>query len=268
MSEFQNDVYVLKYFDIRGLAENTRVMFAISGTTFNDVRYGLNSPEFGEAKGSGDLTFNMDRAPILIYNGTAIGQARTIERFVAKKMGFFGADDIEAAHVDMIAEHIRDIKQFYSQAKAGKKDDELAEAKAKFMSEKFPEWMAKLEKCLGSSGFAVGNKMSLADVVINELIQDFFDDKAGATAAISACPKIAASVRLVAEAAKDYFANRPLSYLSIYVFSLFMDTTTYPRLPLCPLCQNIRQVIRLIINPKLFIEIFKINLQRFGLCCL
>jgi hypothetical protein len=61
-----------------------------------------------------------------------------------------------------IGEHISDISKSYADARAGKKGDELAAAKAEWMSVKLGEWATKLEACLklvGGTGFAVGNKV-------------------------------------------------------------------------------------------------------------
>jgi hypothetical protein len=41
------------------------------------------------------------------------GQSKTIERFVARQHGFLGSNELEAAQVDMICEHMRDIKQMF-----------------------------------------------------------------------------------------------------------------------------------------------------------
>ena len=46
------------------------------------------------------------------------------------------------------------------------------------MSEALPEWMQKLEQTLeGNTGFCVGSKLSLADIVIQQNLRDFFEDK-------------------------------------------------------------------------------------------
>ena len=37
--------------------------------------------------------------------------------------------------------------------------------------------MEKLEKVLSTQGYAVGNKVSLADLTLRIFIKDFFDDK-------------------------------------------------------------------------------------------
>jgi hypothetical protein len=72
-----------------------------------------------------DFAVNMDRAPVLLYTEagttTTIGQSKAIERFVARKLGLYGSNEIESALIDIICEHIRDIKQKYSDVKTGKK---------------------------------------------------------------------------------------------------------------------------------------------------
>eukprot|EP00607_Mallomonas_marina_P008005 CAMPEP_0182417362 /NCGR_PEP_ID=MMETSP1167-20130531/1812_1 /TAXON_ID=2988 /ORGANISM="Mallomonas Sp, Strain CCMP3275" /LENGTH=220 /DNA_ID=CAMNT_0024590857 /DNA_START=90 /DNA_END=752 /DNA_ORIENTATION=+ len=219
MTEFKPE-YTLVYFDIRGVAENTRVMFAIAGKSYEDYRYPISftggkpqaSPEFEAAKANGNFACNMDRLPMLIYRGPSgtinIGQGPAIQRYVAKKLGFNGDSDEEAAMIDMICEHIRDIKQKYNDFKVGKTGDELNAAKTEFVTVEYPKWMAKVEVCLGSSGFAVGTKLSLADIIIHSTTLEFFDDKEAALAAIATCPKLRASVDAVSAAGKDYFAAR------------------------------------------------------------
>eukprot|EP01034_Spumella_vulgaris_P001323 gene1323-1740_t len=115
--------FTVKYFNFRGPAEVTRVLFAIAKVEFTDFRYPIDSttfacPEFDAEKAAGD------------GGAVTLGQSKTIERFVAKKLNLFGSNDNEGALIDMIAEHVRDIKQKYNDAKAGKKDAELEAAKA------------------------------------------------------------------------------------------------------------------------------------------
>jgi hypothetical protein len=125
---------------------------------------------------------------LLEVDGKQIGQSKTIERFIAKQTGLLGSNDIEAALIDMVTEHIRDIKQAYNDAKAGKKGEELYAAKTEFITnpEKLPSWISKLESTLNGDGYAIGSKLSLADVSIYSFICEFFDDKEGALAAASA----------------------------------------------------------------------------------
>ncbi len=212
-------MYTLKYFDGRGPAEVTRIMFAIAKTSFVDVRLAFDlkahkSVDFDAMKEAGECDINLGRLPIFTYKGpegeVTFGQSKTIERFVAKKLGFMGSNDNEAALIDMVAEHVRDIKQKYSDAKSGKKDEDLTAAKAKFVSEDLPAWFGKLEKCLtGTEGYAIGNKLSLADISIHHIVKDYLDDLEGAAAATSACPRIQSAAEAVQVAGQEWFDTRP-----------------------------------------------------------
>ena len=59
---------------------------------------------------------NLDRAPVMVVSsvdGTTaeIGQSKAIERYIARRYGLLGANEIEAAQIDAITEHIRDAKE-------------------------------------------------------------------------------------------------------------------------------------------------------------
>ena len=110
-------------------------------------------------------------------DGEEIAQSKTIERYVAKMCGFLGANEMEGAKIDAITEHVRDIKQKYQDAKKGKKDEDLAKAKTEYLTDTLPPFMEKLEKVVSTQGYAVGNKVSLADLTLRIFIKDFFDDK-------------------------------------------------------------------------------------------
>ena len=68
-----------------------------------------------------------------------------------------GSNSIEAALIDMVTEHVRDIKQAYNDAKAGKTGDDQKAAKTEFITnlEKLPSWFAKLENTLSGNGFGI-----------------------------------------------------------------------------------------------------------------
>lgn len=109
----------LVYFDAKGAAELSRVILKVAGIDFEDFRYsikvkeggGFETPEFTIAKTDGSLATNMDRAPLLIVDGTPIGQSRAIERYVAKIGNMMGSSDVEAAQIDCIVENVKDIKE-------------------------------------------------------------------------------------------------------------------------------------------------------------
>ena len=199
----------LMYFKVQGVAETIRHVMALGKIEwtesdwsvdfkkidFKDVQrtLPLASPEFGAAKEAGELDLNMQRAPIAIVDGIAIASSKTIERYLAKRLGVMGSDDLEAVHIDCITEHVRDIKDKYQKAKADPKE------KADFFESVMPGFMQKLETAVvkmspGSGPALVGSSLSYADVTLLVFIKDFFDDKASAVASISKCPRLQASV--------------------------------------------------------------------------
>ena len=139
---------------------------------------------------------------------TTIGQSKTIERFVARKLDLLGSNEVEAARIDSIGEHVRDIKQKYNDFNRGKKDAELETAKDNFIKVELPKLSALMEKCLDANGYAIGSKLSLADISLFNLYKDYFDDVAGAIAAIEQCPNIQSAVNNATSAVADYLSTR------------------------------------------------------------
>lgn len=224
-------MYRLLYADGRGAAEVVRMAFALAGKSadLEDVRYpidiskyptgGLDAacPTFVEERAKGKHVANLNRLQILevIEGGvtTSIGETPAIERFVGKRMGLMGSNDIEYALIDAICEHLRDIRQEYMNAK---KEDKFKPVESgptavdTFFSEKLKVWMGKLENCFGNGGFAVGSSVSIADLRMHHFVKEFFDNKEAVAAAITSSPKITASVAAVEADANiaKYIAER------------------------------------------------------------
>ena len=125
----------LKYFDARGAAETTRVLLAIGGIAYTDHRYaigpGFEAPEFKADKESGALARNLGRAPLLLTDEGVIGQSKAMERYVAGQAGLMGKTPFDAACIDMVAEHVRDVRDAqarkgFSRMARGKTDEEKA----------------------------------------------------------------------------------------------------------------------------------------------
>jgi len=196
----------LKYFDVQGVAETIRHTMALGGIEWTESMYAVDfskikegptvaSPQFAKAKADGELAANMDRGPVIIVDGATLGQSKTIEKYLARRCGVMGGSELEAAYIDAITEHIRDIKDKYQKAKG------VPEDKEKFFAETMPEFMGKLEKAValttGTGPPLVGKSLSLADATLYVFIVDFFDDKAKAKASIEGCPNLKASIEAV-----------------------------------------------------------------------
>ena len=75
--------YKLTYFDIRGLAENARIFFAVAKQPYEDVRLTLafgtpgdfstiKRPEFDEMKAKGELDTSLGKVPLLEVDGAPV----------------------------------------------------------------------------------------------------------------------------------------------------------------------------------------------------
>jgi len=215
-------IYKLQYFDARGVAEPCRFLFAIAKQPYEDARFPftfgtpgdfstIQRAEFDAAKAAGDLDAAMGKVPILTVDGVKMGQSKAIERFLAKRFGFMGSSDVEAAQIDQLCEQVRDIKDAYNKAK-GAADKE--EALAKFKAEGMPGQLLAVEKSLGASEWMVGDKPSLADLLFFLFLGDeskpFFEDREF-VASVSACPKIQAAMKKIGEMpeVQEWIAKRP-----------------------------------------------------------
>lgn len=196
----------MRYFDVQGAAETIRYVMALGGCEWTEEKWPVDfskfkdgitaaCPPFGAACAAGELDTNLGRAPVVIIDGLELGQSKSIEKYLARRLGVMGGSDFEAAQIDMFTEHIRDLKDKYQKAKGE------PEKKAEFFEKTMPEFMGKIEKSLppakGSSGAVIGKSLSLADVTLYVFVKDFFTDKAAASASLSKAPRLTASIEAV-----------------------------------------------------------------------
>ena len=104
----------LTYFNVRGLAETTRMILAVGKVDYEDFRYPLDvidmstykmvKDEFDSDKAEGKLLKSLNKVPFLEVDGVVIPQSKTIERFLAKSCNMMGSTDLESARIDSICE--------------------------------------------------------------------------------------------------------------------------------------------------------------------
>ncbi len=133
--------------------------------------------------GDHSLDCNLGRLPaIQTAEGATIGQSAAIFQYVATITGLYGANIVEASQITSIAEHLRELDQaFRKLVPYGTEPSEAALATffdsadatdfagpadgAKRDARQLQWFMGRLERLVGD-GFAVGGKLSLADVLI------------------------------------------------------------------------------------------------------
>jgi len=223
--------FKLSYFNGRGLAEVSRLLFAISGTDYEDHRFkdipqpdGQNlRPEFNNMKEN----YPFGQVPVLQVGGKANGgdgiilsQSRAIERYLARKFGLLGANEIEAQLIDSVGETIRDARDAYYKVR------EKPEEKEKFFATTLPNSFKFLNRFAITHGAGsstrnfpanttstfVGSKITLADVLFFNFLNNF-DDQTAVSNALASFP----ALRNIREAVgnhpgvKKWVATRPVT---------------------------------------------------------
>lgn len=181
----------LKYWNGRGLMEVPRLMLAIAGKFpgdgYEDGRF--NAPPEG-------LEQNLGRMPVVTVGDESFGQSGAINFVVASECGLMGSSTFDAGHILSISEHIKEMSQAFfklvpwgTEPTAEKMDswfdggakDLTGPADREGASTRYLSWYAgRIEAALGSGGYAVGDKLSLADVLIYyAFAETLADDQAG-----------------------------------------------------------------------------------------
>lgn len=86
--------YKFHYFDGRGRGELTRLIFAASGTPYEDIRISYET-EWSHRKNETPL----GQLPYLEYNDTILPQSIAIARFVAKENNLAGHGNLEQVNI-------------------------------------------------------------------------------------------------------------------------------------------------------------------------
>jgi glutathione S-transferase len=169
--------------------------------------------------------------PVLTVGDESVGQSLAIYFFLALENGLAGSNNLEAAQVLSIFEHVKEMNTAYRQVVPNGSEptteglekwfdagatDVLGVADSSVRSTRFMKWwMGRIEQSLDTEGFAVGSKLSAADIALyyafaeelleNEAPADFpqwrrepFGSKIRVQAALESHPRIRASIRAVA----------------------------------------------------------------------
>nr|ABO26603.1 sigma class glutathione-s-transferase 2 [Haliotis discus discus] len=195
--------YKLRYFNARGFGEVSRLLFALAGQEYEDVRF---TQETWPAE---KPNTPLGQMPVLDVDGQSFGQSSAISRFLARRFNFYGQGDVQALQVDQVLGIIQDIINALIKAYYEKDEERKAQALKENKEEKMPLYFGMLEKLLernGSTGFFVGNSITLADVSVFDIY-----DKAKPMVDLDKFPLVKKSVDNVASnpKIKTWIEKRP-----------------------------------------------------------
>ena len=161
-SRFKMSQYKLVYFNSRGSAEVTRLIFAQAGVKFEDKR--VTNEEWAELK----PTTPTGTLPILEVDGKAFPGSGPIERFVAERHGLAGTDDLENLQLAGIADTIVDLVHKMIPVFFEKDETRKAELQKEFAETHVPRYLGILEKWAGANnsagGWFYGPKVTYVDL--------------------------------------------------------------------------------------------------------
>ncbi|XP_077999273.1 hematopoietic prostaglandin D synthase-like [Glandiceps talaboti] len=156
--------YQLRYFNARGRAETTRLIFAAAGVEYDDIRF--TGEEWPKEKASGKYPFG--QTPILEVDGVVLAQSRAMARFVAKEHGLAGKDNVENAQIDMITDVMEDLLMGIGMIYTEKDEEKKKVMESEYYTNKVPVLLGGLVKLLkdnnGGDGYFVGDDLTWADL--------------------------------------------------------------------------------------------------------
>lgn len=234
----------LKYWGGRGLMEVPRMMLAIAGKFPGE---GYTDGRFTSPEGLTGLETNMGRMPIITTaSGDSIGQSVAINFYIASETGLLGSSTLEAAQIIAITEHCKELVDSWRKIVPygntpteenlelffeGGATDTTGIANMQDRTRYFKWFSGRIEAILGDDGFAVGGKLSLADVMLYNTFAETlqasekaesvaewrvepFSSAARTSAGLASCPKLSACIASVAGNAnvQKWLATRGTQY--------------------------------------------------------
>jgi glutathione S-transferase len=169
--------------------------------------------------------------PVIKVGEEFLGQSSAINYYVASELFLMGSSNFEAAKIISIEESLKEMHAAYHRLVpygqspteeqhnewfTGGATDVEGAANPSGKDKRYAIWyLGRIEKLLGTTGFAVGNQLSLADVLIYNLLAESlspdqadsnvpacmfgpFGDKARTDAFLESYPRVKASIHAVA----------------------------------------------------------------------
>lgn len=166
--------YKLTYFSVRGKAEPIRILFALAGVEFEDIR--VDPTEWVTKLKSSGLS-PTGQLPVLEFDGKVLTQSKVILSYVAKEFNLAPEGNFELAQADMLANVIGDLETVLSAAFSEKDPDSKEKALATASEEVVPAKCGYFEKFLlanSKQGFFIGGKLTYADIVVFTFLNSYF----------------------------------------------------------------------------------------------
>lgn len=168
----------LLYFNLRGRGDVIRMALEQSGSEWSE-----EGIEYAVMK-QGGPNFPFAQAPVLVHNGMTIAQTDAILRYIGREWGMYGDNNVESTQIDMLLLGVESIRgdyvklcygsSFSEEATQAYKDTHVAAAGLSGRTNgahfQYLEDMLGRSDSFVATGFAVGNKLSIADIHLFDLV--------------------------------------------------------------------------------------------------
>ncbi|XP_041485817.1 glutathione S-transferase 1-like [Lytechinus variegatus] len=174
--------YKLTYFDARAKGEPARMLFELTGQKYEDIRYDFEGQEWPQIKGD-RKRFPLGQLPVLDVDGKLLFQSRAIYRFLARRFpgDYYGKNDDERTQMDVFMGIVADIEiavlPAFETPDAAKREADLVKVRDSTLKPSYEFFSQSLQKAGGK--YFIGNRMTLADLIIFNLIDFFLDSSVG-----------------------------------------------------------------------------------------
>ncbi|KAG0029011.1 hypothetical protein BGZ81_004203 [Podila clonocystis] len=165
--------FKLLYFPILGLAGTSRDILSYAGAEFESIFPG----NWGDDKGNTP----MGCLPVLFITGkngkqVIISEAAVIEQYLAKRYGLLGDNEYEETLIKSFQNTCFSLQNMFASLITWNQPEASPKCLAYFKANSLPSFCESLERHLkdnGNNGHFVGNKLSLADIRVSNMLEHF-----------------------------------------------------------------------------------------------
>ncbi|ODM99989.1 Glutathione S-transferase 1 [Orchesella cincta] len=166
--------YKLTYFNMKGMGEPARLIFAYAGVEYEDNR--IERPDWPALK----KNFPWGQLPVLQVGDRILSQSNAICRYLGQKFNLNGRDDWESAKIDELADALADFRKEIMTIhgdSAEKDETKKAALTANFIGNTVPRFFGNMESAIaknGDSPYLVGKNLTWVDLQMAHFL-DMFD---------------------------------------------------------------------------------------------
>ncbi|CAF1653643.1 unnamed protein product [Didymodactylos carnosus] len=117
----------------------------------------------------------LGQIPVLKVDGVKLPQSMAIARFLAKRFGLWGKDDLQQANVDTVVDTIVNLMNKFSPIYAEQDESKKKAEMAKFFPNELPKHVRNLDtlvKLYSDGGlFFVGNHLTCCDLEVYNILE-------------------------------------------------------------------------------------------------